>query len=80
MKFGRAVREALAEDIGSGDVTTLATVPEQAVVTALMVARELLVAGRPGAGRSRVCPNCARRPTSSAPPRTATACRREARF
>jgi nicotinate-nucleotide pyrophosphorylase (carboxylating) len=42
-EIGRAVREALAEDIGSGDVTTLATVPEQAVVTALMVAREELV-------------------------------------
>jgi len=42
----RAVREALAEDIGSGDVTTLATVPEEATVTALMVAREpLVVAG-----------------------------------
>ena len=42
-EIGRAVREALAEDIGSGDVTTLATVPEHATVTALMVAREDLV-------------------------------------
>jgi len=42
----RTVRAALAEDIGSGDVTTLATVPEGATVTALMVAREpLVVAG-----------------------------------
>jgi nicotinate-nucleotide pyrophosphorylase (carboxylating) len=42
----RAVRAALAEDIGSGDVTTLATVPEGTTVTALMVAREpLVVAG-----------------------------------
>ena len=42
----RAVQAALAEDIGSGDVTTLATVPEDATVTALMVAREpLVVAG-----------------------------------
>ena len=42
----RAVRAALAEDIGSGDVTTLATVPEETTVTALMVAREpLVVAG-----------------------------------
>jgi nicotinate-nucleotide pyrophosphorylase (carboxylating) len=42
----RAARAALAEDIGSGDVTTLATVPEDAIVTALMVAREpLVVAG-----------------------------------
>jgi nicotinate-nucleotide pyrophosphorylase (carboxylating) len=41
-----AVRTALAEDVGSGDVTTLATVPESAVVTSFMVAREpLVVAG-----------------------------------
>jgi nicotinate-nucleotide pyrophosphorylase (carboxylating) len=37
------VRAALAEDVGSGDVTTLATVPADAVGTAVMVARELLV-------------------------------------
>ena len=42
----RVVRAALAEDLGSGDVTTLATVPEECRVTALMVAREpLVVAG-----------------------------------
>ena len=42
----RTVRAALAEDIGSGDATTLATVPEETRVTALMVAREpLVVAG-----------------------------------
>lgn len=42
----RAVRLALAEDLGSGDVTTLATVPEGATATALMRAREpLVVAG-----------------------------------
>jgi nicotinate-nucleotide pyrophosphorylase (carboxylating) len=40
----QAVRVALAEDIGSGDVTTLATVPEETRVSALMVAREPLVA------------------------------------
>jgi nicotinate-nucleotide pyrophosphorylase (carboxylating) len=40
------VRSALAEDVGSGDVTTLATVPEAAVAKAFMVAREpLVVAG-----------------------------------
>lgn len=40
------VRLALAEDIGSGDVTTLATVPESAQASALMRAREpLVVAG-----------------------------------
>lgn len=39
----RAVEVALAEDIGSGDVTTLATVPETATITALMRAREPLV-------------------------------------
>jgi len=41
-----AVRAALAEDVGSGDVTTLAVVPEQAMAEAMMVAREpLVVAG-----------------------------------
>jgi nicotinate-nucleotide pyrophosphorylase (carboxylating) len=40
------VQSALVEDIGSGDVTTLATVPEVAVAKAFMVAREpLVVAG-----------------------------------
>ena len=39
----RAVQAALAEDIGSGDATTLATVPENAVAQAAMVAREQLV-------------------------------------
>jgi len=42
----RAVQFALAEDIGIGDVTTLATVPENATATGLMRAREpLVVAG-----------------------------------
>ena len=36
----RAVQSALAEDLGSGDVTTQATVPENAVARAHMVARE----------------------------------------
>jgi nicotinate-nucleotide pyrophosphorylase (carboxylating) len=41
-----AVKAALAEDIGSGDVTALAAVPEGAVATASMRAREpLVVAG-----------------------------------
>jgi nicotinate-nucleotide pyrophosphorylase (carboxylating) len=39
----RAVRDALAEDIGAGDVTTLATVPHDHTATALMVARQPLV-------------------------------------
>ncbi len=39
----RAVQLALAEDIGSGDVTTLATVPETASAHAVMKAREPLV-------------------------------------
>ena len=40
------VRAALAEDLGTGDVTTLATVPENATARARMVAREnLVVAG-----------------------------------
>lgn len=42
----QAVRQALAEDVGAGDVTTAATVPEDASATALMRAREpLVVAG-----------------------------------
>jgi nicotinate-nucleotide pyrophosphorylase (carboxylating) len=42
----RAVRAALAEDLGSGDVTTLATVPAAAKSLARMHAREpLVVAG-----------------------------------
>lgn len=40
----RAIQAALAEDIGSGDVTSLATVPEHSTVTVLMRAREVLVA------------------------------------
>lgn len=39
----RAVRAALAEDIGPGDVTTHAIVPETATMCAEMVAREPLV-------------------------------------
>lgn len=42
--ISRAVRLALEEDLGTGDATTLATVPESAVVRARMIARELLVA------------------------------------
>jgi nicotinate-nucleotide pyrophosphorylase (carboxylating) len=42
----RAVALALAEDIGSGDVTTLATVPDTAEAKAVVCAREpLVVAG-----------------------------------
>ena len=42
----RAVRAALAEDVGSGDATTLATVPEDSRSRAVMRAREpLVVAG-----------------------------------
>ena len=42
----QAVRAALAEDIGIGDATTLATVPETATARAIMRAREpLVVAG-----------------------------------
>jgi nicotinate-nucleotide pyrophosphorylase (carboxylating) len=39
----QAVKVALAEDIGAGDVTTLATVPEATVTRAVMAAREPLV-------------------------------------
>ena len=45
-EIGSAVELALAEDIGSGDVTTLAVVPAEATAAAIMVAREpLVVAG-----------------------------------
>jgi len=40
----RRVREALAEDVGSGDVTTLATVPAGTMARVAMVARQPLVA------------------------------------
>jgi nicotinate-nucleotide pyrophosphorylase (carboxylating) len=47
----QAVRAALAEDLGGGDVTTLATVPPNAKSVALMRAREpLTVAGLEFAG------------------------------
>jgi nicotinate-nucleotide pyrophosphorylase (carboxylating) len=39
----RIVKAALMEDIGNGDVTTLATVPESSVAWAKMIARESLV-------------------------------------
>jgi len=41
----RAVRLALSEDVGSGDITTLATVPEAATARAVMIAREPIVVG-----------------------------------
>jgi nicotinate-nucleotide pyrophosphorylase (carboxylating) len=44
----QAVRLALAEDVGSGDVTTLSIVPPNAAAKAVMIAREpLVVAGLP---------------------------------
>lgn len=46
VEIRHAVRVALAEDVGAGDVTTLATVPASAQSVALMNAREpLVVAG-----------------------------------
>ncbi len=45
-EIARAVQLALAEDIGGGDATTMATVPEHAIADAVMRAREpLVVAG-----------------------------------
>jgi nicotinate-nucleotide pyrophosphorylase (carboxylating) len=45
-EIARAVKLALEEDVGAGDATTLATVPEQTMAIAHMVAREpLVVAG-----------------------------------
>jgi nicotinate-nucleotide pyrophosphorylase (carboxylating) len=47
----QAIQAALAEDIGSGDATTLATVPETAAARAVLRAREpLVVAGLDFAG------------------------------
>jgi nicotinate-nucleotide pyrophosphorylase (carboxylating) len=47
-EVNRAVDLALAEDVGGGDVTTLATIPEDATARAVMTAREaLVVAGLP---------------------------------
>jgi len=44
----RAVQCAIAEDVGGGDITTLATVPASARSKAVMIAREpLVVAGLP---------------------------------
>ena len=52
----KAVRAALAEDIGGGDATTLATVPQNATARAGMRAREpLVVAGNAICG-SRLSP------------------------
>jgi nicotinate-nucleotide pyrophosphorylase (carboxylating) len=42
VEIAAAVRTALAEDVGPGDVTTLATVPESLTAAAAMVAREPL--------------------------------------
>lgn len=39
----KAVREALLEDVGTGDATTLATIPPNLMATARLVAREPLV-------------------------------------
>lgn len=47
-EIAKAVEAALAEDVGSGDATTISTVPEEAQAIAAMVAREpLVVAGLP---------------------------------
>src|SRR4051812_44706916 len=43
IEIRKAVRLALAEDIGSGDATTLAIVPKSATASAVMRAREPLV-------------------------------------
>jgi nicotinate-nucleotide pyrophosphorylase (carboxylating) len=47
-EIAQAVHRALAEDVGDGDITTLATVPEAATARAVMIAREpMVVAGLP---------------------------------
>ena len=40
MTVDEVIRLALAEDVGSGDITTLATIPEDAVSTARIIAKE----------------------------------------
>ncbi len=46
LEIQRAVRTALAEDVGSGDVTSLSTIPASAKFSAVMRAREpMVVAG-----------------------------------
>ena len=62
----RAVLAALAEDIGAGDVTTEATVPEDAVGTAELLLKEPRSRVRPP--RRRVDVPC---PRSGAPVRGA---------
>jgi nicotinate-nucleotide pyrophosphorylase (carboxylating) len=42
-EIGEAVKLALAEDVGSGDVTTISTVPQTTFASAVMRAREPLV-------------------------------------
>jgi nicotinate-nucleotide pyrophosphorylase (carboxylating) len=52
-EIDHAVRSALDEDVGSGDVTTLATVPAEAKACAVMRAREpMVVAGLAFAARA----------------------------
>ena len=76
----RAVQAALAEDIGSGDATTLATVPETATARAVMQAREpLVVAGLDFAEAafrevSRRCQNRNDWPKTASRSRPATFC------
>ena len=72
-EFRPLVRRALAEDIGSGDVTTLATVPETATATAVMRAHEpLVVAGLALAEAAFAEVSASARPPSSSSRRTRT--------
>ncbi len=62
MALVNLVRVCLAEDVGSGDATTLATVPETAIVKAQMVTRdECVCAGLPVAETvfTELDPDCA---------------------
>ena len=52
-EIARAVELGLAEDIGAGDVTTLATVPADLQASAVMAAREPLVLA--GMGLAEAC-------------------------
>ncbi|PWU20990.1 MAG: nicotinate-nucleotide diphosphorylase (carboxylating) [Verrucomicrobia bacterium] len=63
-----AVRRALTEDVGEGDVTTLATVPEDAVAQAVMRAREPLVVAGLGFAEASFLQSKVQSPKSKAGP------------
>src|SRR2546429_496373 len=67
----RVVQLALAEDVGGGDITTLATVAPNATAKAVMIAREPLVVAGLAVAEAGFC----ERSTGIRISRKATACR-----